>query len=414
MSLVKSLARVGYHQAKNVVKLALGRPLTTPSLGSMTLDEDDVQLARDWLKRPQDWYGADEVVQQYQTEFARWNGSRYALSFMGGRVALSACIYALGLQQGDEVILPGYTCVVVPNAFHYAGIKTVYSDIELETYGLDVTQVEEKITPRTKAILLHHLYGLVCRDYEAIVSLARKHGLKVIEDCAQSTGADFKGRKTGNLGDVAIYSSEQSKVFNTIQGGLAATSDDNLAARLKEYYDQAPYPDEAWLDKQLYNVILNYYRFKHPQRWWRQDLVNMQYGDKRLISTTREEEQGILPVHYGRKMPRPIAALGLNQLRKIDRYNARRRETAKRWDRWCEENGYKKPLVVEGTVPVYLRYPVLVQPEKKQDRSWALKDLGVWPGVWFVSNIHPAHCSVEGCPSADKAVKQCINLPTLL
>lgn len=154
----------------------------------------------------------------------------------GGRVALSACIYALDLQPDGEVILPGYTCVVVPNAFSYAGVKTVYSDIELDTYGLDVSQIENKITNKTKAILIQHLYGLVCRDYEAIIDLATHHGLKVIEDCAHCTGAEYKGKKVGNLGDVAFYSSEQSKVFNTIQGGVAVTNNDLLAQRLRVFY----------------------------------------------------------------------------------------------------------------------------------------------------------------------------------
>lgn len=274
MSSIKPILHIGYRQFKNIIKLILGRQLTTPSLGSMTLDLNDVRLARNWLKRRKDWYRTNEVV-KYNKQFAKWNGSEYAFSFMGGRVALSACIYALALQEGDEVILPGYTCVVVPNAFHYAGVETIYCDIELDTYGLDATKIEDKITQRTKAIMLHHLYGLVCRDYEEIISIARKNGLKIIEDCAQSTGAEYRGVKVGNRGDVAIYSSEQSKVFNTIQGGMAITNNDELAEGLKEYYDKQPYPDNDWIEKQLYNVILNYYRFKNPQRWWRGDLVEM-------------------------------------------------------------------------------------------------------------------------------------------
>src|SRR3989304_4500748 len=131
---------------------------------------------------------------------ARGNVSRHAFAFLGGRVALSACIHALGLAPGDEVILPGYTCVVVPNAFHYAGVRTVYADIELETYGLDAARAEEKITPNTRAILLHHMYGLVCRDYEDILALARRRGIRVIEDCAQSTGAGFGCAKGGDRG----------------------------------------------------------------------------------------------------------------------------------------------------------------------------------------------------------------------
>lgn len=413
MRLIKSIARLGSNQFKNLINIAAGRPLTTPSLGSMTLDQDDVDIARTWLQDRANW-GNLEIVRQYEIEFAHWNGSKYAFAFMSGREALSACIYALELQPGDEVILPGYTCVVVPNAFHYAGVKAVYCDIELDTYGPDVADVKKKITPKTRAILLHHLYGLVCRDYETILDLAERHGLKVIEDCALATGAEFKGVKVGNRGDVAFYSSEQSKVFNTIEGGIATTNESNLAGRLQEYYSSAPLPDNKWIEKQMYNVILNYYQCKHSKRWFLGNWAELKYGKYRLISTTKEEEEGIKPAYYGRKMPAPISAIGLNQLKKIDRYNEIRRQTAFQWDKWCEENGYQKPLVIKDSIPIFLRYPVLVEPEKKRDTSWAKRELRVKLGVWFVSHIHPVNWPVEGCPNADRAVKQCINFPCLI
>jgi len=380
----------------------------------MTLDEDDVQLVEIWLRKRREWYRTDEI-EEYHAQFAAWNGSAYAFSFMGGRVALSAIIYALGLRPGDEVILPGYTCVVVPNSFHYAGVKTVYGDIELGTYGLDAAQVEAKITPKTRAIMLHHLYGLVCRDYDEIVNIARQYNLFVIEDCAQSTGAEYKGRKVGNLGDVAFYSSERSKVFNTVQGGIAVTNDEELAARIRNYYEKAPLPDEILIEKQLSTLIFNYYRHKHPQRWWRGDWAWLRYSDKILTSATEEEKQGIRPAHYGQKMPAPIAAIGLNQLAKIDRYNQQRRLTARHWAAWCDKLGYQKPLIITDSTPVYLRYPVIVKPEKKRDTAWATRRFRInHLGDWFVSHIHPTDQRVDGCPNADIAIGQCINLPTLM
>ncbi|MDY6987196.1 MAG: aminotransferase class I/II-fold pyridoxal phosphate-dependent enzyme [Thermodesulfobacteriota bacterium] len=386
--------------------------MTTPPLGSVTLDLDDVATAKRELRDTEGWFGP-QGLKEYQETFAGWNGSKCAFAFMGGRVALSACIHALGLNPDDEVIVPGYTCVVVPNAFHFAGVKTVYTDIELDTYGLDAALIEKKLTSKTRAILLHHLYGLVCRDYEYIVDIARRHGLYVIEDCAQATGAIFKNRKVGNLGDMAFYSSEQSKVFTTIQGGVATTNNDTLSKGLKAYWDQAPYPEKALVRKQLHNLVINYFTYKDPQRWWKGELLRLMHEDKRIISTTKEEEKGIRPSYYGCKMPSAIAAIGLNQLKKIDDYNDIRRETAKKWDRWCDANGYTKPFVVPNSSPVFLRYPVMVEAEKKCDTAWALKELGVSLGVWFVSNIHPASWPVEGCPNAYRAVESCVNFPTL-
>jgi hypothetical protein len=136
-------------------------------------------------------------------------------------------------------------------------------------------------------------------------------------------------------------------------------------------------------------------------------------GDRILISTTEEEEHGGKPVDYGRKMPLPLAELGLNQLKKLDDYNEMRRIKAGEWDGWCDDKGYRKPMIIADTSPIYLRYPVMVEKEKKDDLRWAYMDLGIIPGVWFKSNIHPSDMIVRGCPNADLAVERCINLPTL-
>jgi len=397
---------------QNLSILLFGKTFTVPSLGSMTLDKDDVIIAKEWLKTRNRWQNP-KIVQQYEENFAKWNGSKHAFAFMGGRVALSACIAALDLKHGDEVIIPGYTCVVVLNSLHYAGVKVVFSDIELDTFGLDVEQLEHKINENTRAILLHHLYGLVCRDYESILQLAKKRGLRIIEDCAHAAGALFKGVKVGNRGDLAFYSSEQSKIFNTIQGGIVSTNDDELAVRLSKYRDEAPSPDENLIEKQLYNIILNYYQFKHPWRWCFGIFAEIIWGHMRLISTTSSETLGIKPVDYGMKMPAPIAAIGLNQLRKIDTYNELRRAQAKHWDTWCDNNGYTKPFILPESLPVFLRYPVLVEQEKKKSLMWALRREKIIPGVWFLSNAHPAQHKIEGCPNADVAVKRCINFPCL-
>ncbi len=412
MTMVYASAQLMRHQCRNLHRIVKGVPVQTPQFVSQTLEYDDVHLARKLLGDNE--LRHDESNVQYDEKFARWNGSKYAFSFMSGRESLSACISALGLTAGDEVILPAYTCVVVANAFKFAGVGVVYSDIELETYGLDAGQVEKRISPRTKAIVIQHLYGLVCRDYDHLIELSQSFGLRVIEDCAHSTGASYNGVKVGNRGQAAFYSTERSKVITTIAGGMAVTNDESVAARLREFHERAPYPDDAWIKRQLINVLLDFYQYKHSHRWLMADIMEFALGGKRIISTTRAEEQGRMPPSYGRKMPSAIAALGLNQLLKIDRFNNRRREASAKWDHWCTRRGYGKPLVIRGSLPVFLRYPVLVEQEKKSHSGWSLKELGVEVGSWFVSQLHPVRVALEGFPNSSIAVRQCINLPTLM
>lgn len=411
-SLARTVARVGLDRAKHILDRDREAPVDFFGLASMTLDDDDAALAREWLKRREAWKDEGEV-ETYHREFASWNGSRSAFSFMAGRVALSSLIEALGLDAGDEVLIPGYTCVVVPNAFALAGVAVVYADIELETYGLDAKRLEERITPSTRAILLHHLYGLVCRDYEEIIRIARRHGLSVIEDCTQATGAEYQGQKVGHRGDVAFYSSEQSKLFDTIQGGVATTNDPALAERLRDIHARASYASEELIERQLVSVITRFGQVRGRQRPWRTDWERLRYRHDPIISTTPEEYSGARPETWGQKLPAPIAALGRNQLRKLDGYNVIRRHNARRWEKWCEGHGYQRPLVISGSRAVFLRYPVLVEEAKKLDTSWSLRELGVGLGVWFTSNLHPSDRLVSGCPNADTAVRQCINFPTL-
>lgn len=401
------------HQRANLRKLATGEPVRVAPLGGMTLDLDDVRIARACLHDQSGWSDVEPVL-RFQDEFARWNGSRHAFAFMGGRVALSACLYALGLGLGDEVVLPGYTCVVVPNALKFAGVTPAYCDIELETYGPDVASVEAAVTPRTRAILLHHLYGLVCRDYEALLDLAKRRGLAVIEDCAHATGARYRGARIGNAGTVAFYSSEQTKVFSTIQGGVAVTNDDRLATRMREFWERCPDPGSRRIEALLRNLVIQHYTYKHPQGWWLGDVMEVLHGAPELISTTPEEMRGERPAEYGCRMSAPVALLGSNQIRKLDGYNQRRRATAMRWDAWCSERGHTPPRVVPDSQPVYLRYPVMVPPERKRDVSWGHRELKADIGVWFRGSIHPLEGVLPGLPRAAAAVASCVNLPCLI
>ena len=409
----KKLYEIMRKHKYNLLRMLKGHQVQFTELQSATLDKDDVEIAKWYLRHKGAWYD-DEAVSQFENSFKKWNSSKYAFSFLGGREALVTIIKALELKPGDEVVIPGYTCVVVANAFVAHNIKIIYCDIELDTYGLHADILQQKITKNTKAILIHHLYGLVCRDYERLISLAKNNNITVIEDCAQATGAMYKGIKVGNYGDVSFYSSEQTKIFNTAKGGVAVTNDENIGERLFDIQKKSSIADEDWIDRHLHTILLNYFQFKHPHRYFLGDIYDFMYGNKRLKAYADGEFSGRCDNNYVRQMPAPIAKLALNQLNKIDHYNSLRRETVHKWNAWCDNNGYKRPLIIEESEPVYLRYPVLVEEEKKRNSSWAREELGVNLGVWYVTHMHPTNWPVTGCPNADTAVKHCVNFPTLM
>lgn len=409
---LKAIARVPLSPARALLGVLFGRPLIFPEFGSQTVDREDISLAQSLIDRPELW-GDERTIHRFEKSFAGWNGSLGARSFMGGRIALTAAIAALQLKVGDEVVIPAYTCVVVPNAFSFAGITVRFCDIELDTFGLDIDALKRALSSGTRAILVQHLYGLVARDLEKILDLARTKGIYVIEDCAHATGASFQGRKVGTFGDIGFYSTEQSKVISTFNGGIAATNSPELLERLDRFQRASPFPSNGRIRKLLTNFVLEYQFQKNSWRWLTSEYHRYRYREDILHSTTDEELNGIRPAHYGQRMPPPLAELALNQMKKIDTYNQLRRENAAYWTGVCEKRGYKAPVVIERSVPIYLRYPVMVSANKKQDVQWCMQEFGVKPGVWFTGELHPVAKPMPECPNARQAVERCINLPTL-
>ena len=145
----------------------------------------------------------EDLIQKYENMFKQYLNVQYASSFWKGRVALYAILKAMGIGEGDEVLVEGFTCVVVPNSVIFAGAKPVYVAPDPKTYNMDINQIEPKSTPKTKAIVAQHTFGFPA-DMDAIIEIAQRHNLKVIEDCAPALGATYKGKKVGTLGDAAF------------------------------------------------------------------------------------------------------------------------------------------------------------------------------------------------------------------
>ncbi|NQU45048.1 DegT/DnrJ/EryC1/StrS family aminotransferase, partial [bacterium] len=164
--------------------------------------------------------------QEFEKKFADWNGVGHAISTSNGTSALHTAIAGLGIGPGDEVIVTSYSFIASSFCVLQAGAIPVFADVNREDHLLDPSDVERKITPRTKAILVVHLYGIIA-NMDPILEIAKKHNLYVIEDCAQAHGGMYKGTKVGAVGHVGCYSFCQSKHFTTGgEGGMVVTNDE--------------------------------------------------------------------------------------------------------------------------------------------------------------------------------------------
>jgi dTDP-4-amino-4,6-dideoxygalactose transaminase len=174
---------------------------------------------------------AGDAVARFEQAFADWLGVRSGRAFWKGRVAMYAILKAMGVGEGDEVLLPGYTCVMDVNPVKYLGATPVYVDIEPDTFNVNVDLLADAITPRTKVIVAQHTYGYPC-EMDAIMDIAGRAGLPVVEDCCLALGSTYKGKRCGTFGIASYWSFQWNKPFTTGIGGLATTDDADLAGKI--------------------------------------------------------------------------------------------------------------------------------------------------------------------------------------
>src|SRR5581483_8583183 len=177
-------------------------------------------------------------VGQFEREFARAVGCEFGVACSSGTVALHLTLAALGIGPGDEVIVPAFTMIAVPNAISYTGATPVLVDVRPDTWNLDVAQLEAKLTPRTRAIIAVHTSGHPA-EMDEIARVARRRNLHVIEDAAEAHGAEYRGRRVGSLGHAATFSFYANKIITTGEGGMITTSDEELAGLARTLRDHA-------------------------------------------------------------------------------------------------------------------------------------------------------------------------------
>ena len=219
-------------------------------------------------------------VQRFEEEFAARMGRKHGIAVTNGTAAIDAAVEALGIGPGDEVILPTFTIISCIQQIVRSGATPVLVDSDPMTWNMDVTQIELKITPRTRAIMVVHIFGLPV-DIDPILELAKNYGLKIIEDAAQMIGQTYKDRPCGSFGDISTFSFYPNKHITTGEGGMILTDDDELAERCRSLRNLCFQPDK---------------RFVHERMGWNLRMTNLQ------------------------------AAVGLAQLERLDEFVDKKRE----------------------------------------------------------------------------------------
>ena len=255
------------------------------------------------------WLTAGPKVREFEEIFAKRHGVKHAMAVTSATTALHLALVALGVGEGDEVIVPAFTWISTANVVIYCGAKVVFVDVDPKTFNLDVTKLKEKITARTKAIIPVHLFGL-CADIDAIKSIAGK--IPLVEDGACAAGAGYKNRPAGSLGTIGCFSFHPRKSVTTGEGGMITTNDDKLAEVISSLRNHGASVSEE-------------------QR---------HHGPKPYILP------GFNMLGYNYRMTDLQAAVGVVQLKKLDQFIDER----EKWANWYNEQLHNLPWI---TVPKY-------------------------------------------------------------
>ncbi len=277
-------------------------------------------------------------VAQLEERFAAFTGTRHCIATANGTLALMATFAGLGLGPGDEVITVAHTFAATANAILFTGATPVFVDIEPDTYLIDANRIEAAITPRTRAIVPVHLFGLVA-DMDMIKAIADRHGLAVVEDACQAHGATFRGRAAGSFGHGA-FSLYATKNMTTAEGGFITTDDDRLADWLRVYRNQG---------------MRTRYQFEM--------------------------------LGYNFRMTDLAASIGLVQLTKLERNTVRRRAVAAGYDAAFADLPIVTPITPDGRTHVFHQYTLRVGPAR--DAIVAdLRAAGVGADVYYPVPVH--------------------------
>ncbi len=329
-------------------------------------------------------------IEAFRTALAVQLGvSEQHISLFGkGRQGLYALLRALEIGEGDEVILPAFTCVVVPNAILYAGAHPVYVDIEPCTFTTSVEKIETALTPNTKAIIVQNTFGL-SPDFEPIIELAHRRGIFVIEDCAHGFGGQYRGQANGTLGDAAFFSTQWNKPFSTGLGGFVYAKSSHLAKAMREKESKLQAPSRLF----EWSLRMQLFARKHllrPALYWPLLKLYRKLSNWSIVSGSSESLELVsveMPENYLRAFGKNQAREGLKALRHFDETLTHRREVADFYDDLFRSLQLPRPHVPSYATHGWLRYPFLVKDREKFLRLAERERIPV--GDWMRSPLHP-------------------------
>jgi perosamine synthetase len=338
--------------------------------------------------------------------------------FWKGRVALNAILRALGIGRGDEVIVPAFTCVAVPNAVLYTGATPVYVDIDEDTYTVDTAAVEAAISPRTRAVLAQNTFGL-SSDLDALTAAAAPQGAIVIDDCTHGLGGTYRGRPNGAAANAAFYSTQWSKPISTGLGGIAVTANPGLARELAALETAAREPGIA--DRALLGAMLvARERIATPRTLRAGRAVYRAVSRAGLVpgSSSREELAGTeMPDAFVARMSPFQARLAARRLATLGGKVRRRRAVAERYSKWLAAHGGTPAHEPEPAGHAFLRYPLRVRGRDVFLAEAARR--GLLLGDWFHSPLYPISGDMARWgyrrgehPVAERVASEIVNLPT--
>ena len=361
---------------------------------------------------------AEGAVGKFENAFADWVGTASAFAFWKGRVAMYTILKCLGVGEGDEVILPGYTCVMDVNPIKYLGATPVYVDIEPITYNMDVHLLEAKITPQTKVIIAQHTYGYPC-EMDAIMEIANRYDIPVVEDCCLALGSRYKGKLCGTFGVASYWSFQWNKPFTTGIGGMATTGDIELAGIIDSICQAELIrpPAKASLMLAIQRII--YRLFIYPRTTALATSMFRWLTKKHLVvgSSTTCEFAPTRADDFFMGMSDGQARAGLRQIKKLKKNIAHRKTMRGIYDNLLRQAGWSVPKIPEYMDPVLVRYPVRVADKTRAVTEAPGKSIEL--GTWFECPLHPIETPMhlygyhEGmCPVAEQACREVVNLPT--